>query len=177
MILATDVSARAEHVQALHLDCLGDGLDHGLRPELGRREVDLQTVAGQSRCRCRPDGAQLHAFELAQIVREASEALDERIDGVRTGQHDPIEHRDRQAGRPRRAAPKSPGGSMQVIGAYGGFGSPSPELVRRRLCGLFARPCDEDPLAKQWTSIEPPQMLAKPRRRGRRSTPPAGDRS
>jgi hypothetical protein len=92
-------------------------------------------------------------------VRGSEQTLDERIDGVRAGQHDPIEHRDTLTDPVER--PEVLGRHDANHRSFDGFGSHRLELVDE-LCGLFTWPSDEDPLAKQRPYIEPPQMLAKP---------------
>ena len=89
--LAADVGVRQQDFPAADVAAVGDRAQHGFRAVLGRRQVDLQAVARQPLGGRRADDAQLDAAERAQILRSGQQPLDERVDGVRAREDDPVE--------------------------------------------------------------------------------------
>ena len=135
-------------------------MEDGVGAVLARHQIHLEPVARQPVGRRRPDDAQLHALELAQIVRRPQQPVDERIDGVRARENDPVE----RAGPGARLVERT-----VVVGRHNPDHRRFDRLGAHRLDELdqlgrlLARTRDEDAPAKQGPRVEPAQMLAERR--------------
>ena len=91
--LPADIGVRQQDAEAPHVPGVRDRADECLRAELRRGHIGLQAIPREALGRRRSHGAELHPFELPQVELAREQALHERVDRVRTGEHDEIKPR------------------------------------------------------------------------------------
>ena len=156
--VAADVGARDQHLAAAHLTGRTQRAHDRLRPVLGGRQIHLQSCARQPLGGRGPDDAEPDALERAQILGTGQQPIDERVDGVRAREDDPVELsrvRARLVERPVVVrGDDADHGGFDCVGAHGLQRVDEPAR-------LLARTRHQDALAEQRPRVEPPEVLAQ----------------
>ena len=153
---ARDVGAREQHPRARQAARLAQRFEDRLGAVLRRHHVHLEAIPPQPPGCRRPDGAQPHAAQRANVTRTGEQPLQEGIDPVHRREHDPVERRGRVARGVERSVIF---GRRDADGRrLDRFGAQVQQTVDE-LGRLLPCPRDEHAPPGQRAVVEPPQLL------------------